>query len=281
MVSERFQFGFTVFMVGLLCIAFLALGRQVGFSDGARETTDQILSQQTQSSEVIELRARLDEQRRAEVRISTVVMTAFGAAISVLVLVNAGLVIGSVLNFQREKDALKTEFLQSAKELDAAQLQRLQEELRGAESHLRSSFESQSATASERLSNAETRIDAVVKSIARVDISIDHLYANSFSDLGKDAEAKGHFVSAAQSYARAARRSSRAKSDGGLTANLNRAYLNLEQAAAKGRKLTEKSREVIEEMLQDVEQYRGIKQSHLEQVQQIRDYIEQFDEHSL
>ena len=94
---------------------FLFAGWEQGFSNGARHATEQILAEQAQTSEVIRLRAQLEEQGRVEDRTSNMLLAAFTAGATVLVVVNFGSYFVAQQRLQEERRRLQQDSIRDAR----------------------------------------------------------------------------------------------------------------------------------------------------------------------
>lgn len=112
------QTGLSTFAFCVLAVSiaiFLGIGWFTGFSSGARQATDQILAHQTQSTDVVVLQAQLDEQRRAEDRISNTLLAAFTAGAAVLVVLNFATYFIVQQRLQEERRGLQEDLIRDAK----------------------------------------------------------------------------------------------------------------------------------------------------------------------
>jgi Tfp pilus assembly protein PilN len=114
----------TLIVLVLIVIAFW-LGRQFGYSEGANQSAEQLLAFPNANTEVAALRAQLDEIRRSEDRILSVIVASFGAGIGILALINIGVVVVSNYNLANERSRL----LEEARELVRRSTEDLKQEV--------------------------------------------------------------------------------------------------------------------------------------------------------
>jgi hypothetical protein len=97
---------------------FLFAGWEQGFSQGALQATDRILAEQEQTEEVVQLRAQLDAQGRWEDRSSNVLLAAFSAGATVLVVVNFASYFMAQQRLQEERRGLQEDLIRYAEDRD-------------------------------------------------------------------------------------------------------------------------------------------------------------------
>ncbi len=179
----------------------LWLGWDRGFSQGAREATDRILAESQLSSEVVQLRAQLEEQRRAEDRVSGTLLAAFAAVATVLAVVNIGVVLAAQQNYERDKEAMRIillreveDFVKKGQANWSAELARNAQELRGQIQQSGNHLESRFAGISER-------VDQLASSHRVTSYIASGLRAQSHMDEATIEEVNGDYPSAAEKFA--------------------------------------------------------------------------------
>jgi hypothetical protein len=178
---------------------------QLGFNYGSRKSNDLLLTSPDANSEVIQLRAQLQEARTFEDTVISVVLAAFAAGFTVLVLVNIGIVVIAQRDYERDRDYMKVTLIDEAKQLErslativANQIKKGDETLRNQISEANKKFDAQLGTLS-------GRIDTLFESANITFQSINSLQAENLEDSARKSEVEGCFLDAAEQFFRLAR----------------------------------------------------------------------------
>lgn len=231
---EKAQPWFNVIMMVILCLGFLWIGRMQGEVTGAYKATEQILAAQTQSTEIVALRARLSEQRRGEESVTNAVFTTIAAAVGVLAVANLGLGLIGLLSLQREKDALRLLFVEEAKGMDLASENRLREAIRDVYTMSNEYMETARKLDVERITDSEKRLADLEATVREQGRNTSYLLAEQAAESGRDAFRRNDFVHAAERYTQAAAMSVPAGQDYAVSFYLERAFDSLEEADTAG-----------------------------------------------
>jgi hypothetical protein len=180
------------------------LGWDRGFSEGAREATDRIFPESQLSSEVVQLRAQLEEQRRAEDRVSGTLLAAFGAVATVLAVVNIGVVLAAQQNYERDKEAMQIILLREAEDFVKKGQANWSTELARKEQELRGQIQQSADQLKSRLAGILERVDQLSSSHRVTSYIASGLFAQSLMDEATKDEANGDYLSAAEKFASSA-----------------------------------------------------------------------------
>jgi hypothetical protein len=153
---------------------------------------------------VISLRAKLDERRRTEDRISNTVLAAFAAGATVLVVVNIVALVFAQQSYQRDKDALQTVLVQEARALDQEGFENWSSALARNEQELRDYVNQHVTPIETRLGLIDTRLNQIGAMSLTASDTASLLLAQQVEDSGDAAEAEGAHAWAAEQYSRAA-----------------------------------------------------------------------------
>jgi hypothetical protein len=179
----------------------LWLGWDRGFSEGARKATDRILAESQLSSEVIQLRAQLEEQRRAEDRVSGTLLASFAAVATVLAVVNIGVVLAAQQNYERDKEAMRIILLREAEDFVKKGQANWSAELVRNEQALRGQIQQSADHLESRLTGISERVDQLSSSHRVTSYIASGLRAQSLTDEATKEEANGDYLSAAEKFA--------------------------------------------------------------------------------
>ena len=173
---------------------FLFAGWEQGFSQGALQATNRILAEQEQTEEVVRLRAQLDAQGRWEDRSSNVLLAAFAAGATVLVVVNFASYFIAQQRLQEERRGLQQDLIRDAEDRD-----------RTMDQELRAYTDQRVARVEDRQAVADARIDQIATQAASGSHLARVASASILQTLGQEREAVGDHFGAAIFFARAAR----------------------------------------------------------------------------
>jgi len=140
-------------------VAFLVW--RLGFHSGATQSQDLLLASPNAETEVVLVRAQLENTRQAQNTLLSVVLAAFGAGFTILVLVNVGGLIAAQRSFDRDERAMRIILSDHVNELVSAQDGRFDEQIKGLELSLEMIIEAFNHRQSElqgRASDLESRV---------------------------------------------------------------------------------------------------------------------------
>jgi hypothetical protein len=159
---------FPTALVVFLIVCTVGVAWPIAFDRGSRQSSDLVLTSTNNSSEVMELRAQLLELRRAEDRLLTTVLAGFGAGITVLALVNIGVVVAAHRNYDRDKEAIQNSLTNEIDKKVQAETKRTDDALFGLRSDLTLNLEQRLQQAFERTASELNQLRGVLTELQNI-----------------------------------------------------------------------------------------------------------------
>ena len=162
---------------------------QLGFNYGARQSNDLLLTSPDAGTEVVQLRAQLEEARTFQETLLNVVLASFAAGFTLLVLVNVGVIVLAQRNYDRDERAMRSVLSSETNEKIQAEATRASTELAQATRDVGERLEARITSVTDQLNREMATVNSRLTEAQKIDLelfrSIDSLRSMTLQNLSR------------------------------------------------------------------------------------------------